>query len=85
MMIDVPGSPAVPTPLEGVSLQECLEARDHDDNCSHTLEESIDQNPPHDSDPNEDELLGPLSDISIPGGHTDDSIALIVPLGGDDL
>ena len=31
---------------------------------------------PHDSDPDEDELLGPPANISIPGGHSDDSIAL---------
>ena len=47
--------------------------------------ESTDQNPPHDSDPDEDELLGPPADISIPGGYSDNSIALIIPLGDDDL
>ena len=34
--------------------------------------------PPHDSDPNEDKLLGPPTDISVPGGHSDDSITLVV-------
>ena len=51
----------------------------------HTLEESTDQNLPHNSDPNEDELLGPVTDISIPGGYSDDSIALVISLGEDDL
>ena len=41
--------------------------------------------PPHDSDPNEDELLGPPTDVSVPGGHSDDSIALIISPGEDDL
>ena len=50
-----------------------------------TSEESTDQNPPHDSDLNEDVLLGPLADISIPGGHSNDSIALMVSPGDDDL
>ena len=48
-------------------------------------EESTDQNPPHDSDPDEDELLGPPADISIPGGHSNNSITLVVSLGNDDL
>ena len=66
-------------------IQECFEAGDLDDHCSHMSEESTNQNPPHDSDPNEDELLGLVTDISIPGGHSDDSITLFVSLGEDDL
>ena len=85
MDMDVPASPAAPVPLKEMSMQECLKARDPDDHCSYTSEESTDQNPPHDSDPNEDELLGPVTDISIPGGHSDDSITLIIPPGEDDL
>ena len=48
-------------------------------------EESTDQNLPHDSDPNKDELLGLVTNISIPGGHSNDSITLIISLGEDDL
>ena len=36
-------------------------------------------------DINEDELLGPPADISVPRGHSDDSVALMVPPGDDDL
>ena len=56
-----------------------------DDQFSQTSEESTDQNLPHDSDLNEDELLGMVTDLSVPGGHLDDSITLIIPLGEDDL
>ena len=41
--------------------------------------------PPWDSDINEDELLGANTDVSIPGGHLDDLVALVVPLGEDIL
>ena len=44
-------------------------------------EESMDQNPSHDWDLDEDELLGTVTDLSIPGGHLDDSITLIIPPG----
>ena len=62
-----------------------LEAEVEEDHHSQMSEESTDQNLPHDSDPDEDELLGPLADISIPGGHSDDSIALVISPGDDDL
>ena len=58
----------VPTPLKEKSMSEDFEAGDSDDHCSHTSEESTDENLPHDSDPDEDELLGPVTDISVPGG-----------------
>ena len=48
-------------------------------------EESTDQNPLHDSNPDKDNLLGPPTDVSVPRGHSDHSIALIVSLGEDDL
>ena len=64
---------------------ESIEAGDPDDRCSQTSEESMDQNPPHDLDLNEDELLGVVTNLSVPGGHSDDSIALSICLGEDDL
>ena len=41
--------------------------------------------PALDSDVDEDELLGAIADVSIPGGHLDDSVALAVPPGEDIL
>ena len=66
-------------------MSEDLETGDHEDHCSQMSEESTNQNPPHDSDPDVDELLGLPTNISIPRGHCDDSIALIFSLGEDDL
>ena len=65
--------------------RKVLRLKAEEDCHSHTSEESTDQNPPHDSDLNKDELLGPLADISIPGGHSDGSVALVVFPGDDDL
>ena len=66
-------------------MLENFKAGDPNDCCSHTSEESTDQNPPHNSDPDEDELLGLVTDISVPRGHSNDSIALVVSPGEDDL
>ena len=87
METGVPASPTAPMPPEESPMQQGSEARDvvQDDQLSQTSEESTDQNPPHNSDLNEEELLGPVTDISVPGGHLDDSIALIIPLGEYDL
>ena len=85
METDAPLNSATPVPLKEKAIPEDLKARDDEDHCSQTSEESTNQNPPHDSDPHEDELLGPPTDISIPGGHSKDSIALIVSLGDDNL
>ena len=85
METDVPLDSAAPMPLKEKAMSEDFEARDPDDHCSHMSEESTDQNPPHNSNPDEDELLGLVTNISVPGGHSDDSVALIVSLGEDDL
>ena len=85
METDAPLDSAAPTPLKEKAMSEDLEAKDHEDRCSQTSEESTNQNPPHDSNPNEDKLLGLPTDISAPRGHSDDSIALIVSPGEDDL
>ena len=66
-------------------MLEDLKARDHEDCCSQTSEESTDQNLPHNSNPDKDELRGLLTDVYVPRGHSNDSIALIVSLGEDDL
>ena len=72
-------------PLKEKAILEDLEARDDEDHCSQTSEESTNQNLPHNSDPDEDKLLGPPTNISIPRGHSDDSIALVISLGDDNL
>ena len=85
MEMDEPSNIATPTPLPDKAFPEGSET-EAEGNChSHTSEESTDQNLPHDSDLNEHELLGPPADISIPGGHSNDSVALVVSLGDDDL
>ena len=82
---DIPHDPAAPVPLKEKSMLEDFEAGDPDDHCSHTSEESTNQNLPHYSDPDEDKLLGLVTNISVPGGHSDDSIALVISLGEDNL
>ena len=49
------------------------------------INDSDDENPLWDSDVNEDELLGAIADVSIPGGHLDDSVALAIPPDEDTL
>ena len=85
METDEPLDSAAPALLPEKASPEGLEAEAEEDHHSHTSEESTDQNLPHDLDLNEDELLGLLADISIPGGHSDDSVALVVSPGDDDL
>ena len=84
METDAPLDSAAPTILKEKAIPEDLEAEVEEDWHSKMSEKSTDQNPPHDSDPNEDELLGPPADISVPRGHSDDSIALVISLGDDD-
>ena len=85
METDVPAGSMAPTPPKESLRHESIEAGDPDDWCSQTSEESTDQNPPHDSDLDEDELLGVVTDLSVPREHSDDSIALGIHLGEDDL
>ena len=85
METDIPLDSAAPMPLKEKAMSEDFKARDPDDCCSHTSEESTNQNPPHDSDPDEDKLLGLVTNISVPRGHSDDSIALIISPGEDDM
>ena len=85
MEMDEPSNIATPAPLPDKAFPEGSKAKAKGDRHSHMSEESTDQNPPHDLDIDEDELLGPPADISIPGGHSDDSVALMVSPGDDDL
>ena len=88
METDAPANSITSTPLKELPMWEGPEAKDtavRDDQFSQMSQESTDQNPPHDSDLNEDELLGTITNIFAPGGHSDDSIALTIPLGEDNL
>ena len=85
MEMDEPSNPAIPAPQPEKASSEGLETEAEEDHHSHTSEESTDQNLPHNLDLNKDELLGLLADISVPGGHSNDSVALVVSLGDDDL
>ena len=61
METDVPAGSTAPTPPTESLRHESIKAGDPDDQCSQMSEESMDQNLPHDSDLDEDKLLG--------GGH----------------
>ena len=80
-------SPTTPMPPKESPMQQGSEARDslQDDWLSQMSKESMDENPPHNSDLNEEELLELVTNISVPGGHLDDSITLVIPLGEDNL
>ena len=75
METDAPLDSAAPAPLKEKVILEDLEAKVEEDRRSQMSEESTDQNPPHNSDPDEDELLGPPANISLPGRHSNDSIS----------
>ena len=87
METGAPPSTRIPTPpgespmLQGSKTEDVLP----DDKYSQSSEDSTDDNPPWDSDINKDELLGPAMDVSIPGGHSNDSITLVIPLEEDNL
>ena len=85
METDEPPNVEAPAPTPDKAVPETSEPEAEDDRRSHVSEESTDQNPPHDSDLDEDELLGPATDVSIPGGHLDESVALVVSPKDDDL
>ena len=85
MEMDEPSNIDAPAPPPDKAFLEGFEAEAEDDCHSHASEESTDQNLPHDSDLNEDELLGLPTDISVPGGHSDDSVALVVSPKDDNL
>ena len=71
--------------LEGSEAEAEDDCHSHHSHHSHVSEESTDQNPPHDLDLDKDKLLGPATNVSVPGGHSDDSVALMVSPKDDDL
>ena len=85
METNEPPSIDASTPIPDKAVPKTSEPEAEDDHQSHVSEESTDQNPPHDSDLDKDELLGPATNVSIPGGHSDDSVALVVSPKDDDL
>ena len=85
METDEPPNVDAPAPILDKAIPEASEPEAEDDCQSHVSEESTDQNLPHNSDLDEDELLGLATDVSVPGGHSDDSIALVVFPKDDDL
>ena len=64
METGAPASPTTPTPPEESPIQQGSEAGDvaQGDQLSQTSKESTDQNPPHNSDLDEEELLGPVTE-----------------------
>ena len=72
---------------QGVPMLQGSETEDGplDDRDSQSSEDSTDENPPQNLDVDKDELLGPATDVSIPGGHSDDSVTLVIPPGEDNL
>ena len=85
METDAPLDSATPALLKEKAIPEDLEAKVDKDRHSQMSEESTDQNPSHDSNPDEDELLRLPADISVPRGHSNDSIALVISPRDDDL
>ena len=79
-------SPTVPIlPKESPMLQGSeTEDGPLDDQNSQTSEDSMDMIPPQDLNIDV-ELLGPVTDVSVPGGYSDDSIALVIPPEEDNL
>ena len=69
METGAPVSPTTPVPPEESPMQQGSGAGDvaQDDQLSQMSKESTDQNPPHNSDFDKEELLGPVTDISVPG------------------
>ena len=85
MEMDEPPNIDAPAPILDKAFLESSKPEAEDDRHSHTSEESTDQNLPHDSDLDEDERLGLATNISVPRGHSDDSVALVVSPKDDDL
>ena len=87
MKTGMPPNPIVPIPSEESPMLQGSKIEDGplDDWYSQMSEDSTDMNPPWDLDIDEEELLGPVTDISVPGGHSDDLITLVVPPEEDNL
>ena len=85
METDEPPNVDAPAPIMDEAFLESSKPEAEDDTHSHASEESTDQNLPHDLDLDEDELLGSATNVSVPWGHSDDSVALVVSPKEDDL
>ena len=68
METDEPPNVDAPAPIPDKAFLESPEPKARDDHHSHTSEESTDQNPPHNSDLDEDEFLGLATDVSVSWG-----------------
>ena len=77
MDTSAPSDPIVPVPPEESPMLQGSEMGygppDEDS------KDSADENPPWDSDIDEEELFGLATDVSAPGGHLDNSITLVIP------
>ena len=82
-----PLSPAMPTPPRETPMLQGSDTEDGplDDWDSQSSEDSTDENPPQNLDIDKDELLGPAMDVSIPGGHSDDLVTLVISPEEDNL
>ena len=80
METSIPPDPIVHEPPKESLMLQGSETEDGppDDQNSQTSKDSTDMNPHQDLDIDEEELLGPVTDVSVPGGHLDDLIALVV-------
>ena len=68
----LPDSPVSVPPEESPMLQGSeTEDGPPDDQYSQISEDSTDVNPPWDLDIDEEELLGPVTGVSVPGGHSE--------------
>ena len=69
MEMDEPSNIAAPAPLPDKAFPEGFEAEAEEDPPTAICQRKVQiRTHPHDSDLDEDELLGPPADISIPGG-----------------
>ena len=84
METDAPLDSAAPVPLKEKAMLEDLEARDHEDHCSHMSEESTNQNPPPTLIPMKMSFWGHQLTFLFPG-DIPMTITLVVSLGEDDL
>ena len=82
METDEPLDSATPALLPEKAFPEGLEAEAEEGPTTAICQRKVPiRTSPHDLDLDEDELLGLLADTSVPKGHSDDSVALVVSPG----